>query len=93
MRVTDFGAFVELETGIEGLIHISELSEERVEKPEDVVKVGEPVKARVMSIDKAEKKIALSKKNAENADVGSYSDDAGTTSALAAKLKDFNVKN
>ncbi len=72
MRVTDFGAFVELETGIEGLIHISELSEERVEKPEDVVKVGESVKSRVMSIDKAEKKIALSKKNAENADLGSY---------------------
>ena len=93
MRVTDFGAFVELETGIEGLVHISELSEERVEKPEDVVKVGDKVKARVMSIDKAEKKIALSKKNAENADLGSYAqDEAGSTSALAEKLKGFNVK-
>ena len=94
MRVTDFGAFVELETGIEGLIHISELSEERVEKPEDVVKVGDKVKARVMSIDKSEKKIALSKKNAENADLGSYAqDEAGSTSALAEKLKGFNVKS
>jgi small subunit ribosomal protein S1 len=92
MRVTDFGAFVELETGIEGLIHISELSEERVEKPEDVVKVGEKVKARVMSIDKSEKKIALSKKNAENADLGSYSQESATTSSLAEKLKGFNVK-
>jgi small subunit ribosomal protein S1 len=45
VRVTDFGAFVELETGIEGLIHISELSEERVEKAEDVVKAGDKVKA------------------------------------------------
>ena len=43
VRVTDFGAFVELETGIEGLIHISELSEERVEKPSDVIKVGDKV--------------------------------------------------
>lgn len=93
MRVTDFGAFVELETGIEGLIHISELSEERVEKPEDVVKVGERVKARVMSIDKSEKKIALSKKNAENANLGDYSQqESATTSSLAEKLKGFNVK-
>lgn len=92
MRTTDFGAFVGLETGIEGLIHISELSEERVEKPEDVVKVGDKVKARIMSIDKADKKIALSKKNAENADLDSYSNEEATTSSLAEKLKGFNVK-
>src|SRR5690606_24653286 len=66
VRTADFGVFVELETGIEGLIHISELSDERVEKTDDVVKVGEKVKARIMSIDKDDKKIALSKKNAEN---------------------------
>ena len=93
VRVTDFGAFVELETGIEGLVHISELSEERVEKPEDVVKVGDKTKARVMSIDKDEKKIALSKKNAENADIADYKqEEAASTSALAEKLKGFNVK-
>jgi small subunit ribosomal protein S1 len=92
MRTTDFGAFVGLETGIEGLIHISELSEERVEKPEDVVKVGDMVKARVMSIDKGDKKIALSKKNAENADLNSFVAEEATTSSLAEKLKGFNVK-
>ncbi len=93
VRVTDFGAFVELETGIEGLIHISELADERVEKPEDVVKVGDKVNALVMSIDKDDKKIALSKKNAANADLGGYSkEEAGGTSALAAKLKGFSVK-
>ena len=94
MRVTDFGAFVELETGIEGLIHISELSDERVEKPEDVVKVGDKTKALIMSIDKGDKKIALSKKNAENADMGGYANQAGeaTTSDLAEKLKGFNIK-
>jgi small subunit ribosomal protein S1 len=92
MRVTDFGAFVELETGIEGLIHISELSDERVEKPEDVVKVGDKTKALIMSIDKGDKKIALSKKNAENADFGGYAQEEATTSDLAEKLKGFNFK-
>lgn len=92
VRVTDFGAFVELETGIEGLIHISELSEERVEKPEDVVKPGDKVKALIMSIDKTEKKIALSKKNAENGMASDYKQDgAASTSALAEKLKGFSV--
>ena len=92
VRSTDFGVFIGLETGIEGLIHISELSEERVEKPEDVVKVGEIVKARVMSIDKADKKIALSKKNAENSELNSMATEEATTSSLAEKLKGFNVK-
>ena len=67
VRVTDFGAFVELETGIEGLIHISELSEERVEKPEDIIKKGDKPKAMVISLDKEAKKIALSIKAAANA--------------------------
>ena len=91
VRVTDFGVFVELETGIEGLIHISELSEERVEKTEDVAKAGDRVKARIMSIDKNDKKIALSKKNAENADLNAYKEES-STSSLAEKLKGFNVK-
>jgi ribosomal protein S1 len=43
--VTDFGAFVELEEGIEGLIHVSEISREKVEKPSDVLKAGETVTA------------------------------------------------
>ncbi|MCT4643114.1 MAG: 30S ribosomal protein S1 [Bacteriovoracaceae bacterium] len=94
VRVTDFGAFVELETGIEGLIHISELSEERVEKPEDVIKPGEKVEALIMSIDKDEKKIALSKKNAENGSAADYAQEqAASTSALAEKLKGFSVDN
>tara|TARA_B100001971_G_scaffold129103_1_gene118973 strand:- start:5478 stop:7199 length:1722 start_codon:yes stop_codon:yes gene_type:complete len=92
VRVTDFGAFVELETGIEGLVHISELSEERVEKPSDVIKVGDKTKALIMSIDKDDKKIALSKKNAENADLKGYkADEPTTSSAMADKLKGFSV--
>ena len=94
VRVTDFGAFVELETGIEGLIHISELSEERVERPSDVVKKGDKCKAMVISLDKESKKIALSLKAAVNAEGKgtSYSDDVVKTSTLADKLKGFNVE-
>lgn len=62
VRITEFGVFVELETGIEGLVHISEMSEERVEKPSDKVSKGDKVKAMVISIDKQAKKIALSMK-------------------------------
>jgi small subunit ribosomal protein S1 len=91
VRVTDFGAFVELETGIEGLIHISELSEDRVEKADDVVKVGDKVKALIMSVDKSDKKIALSKKNADNADLSQFHQAETKTSALAEKLKGFSV--
>lgn len=87
VRVTDFGAFVELETGIEGLIHISELSEERVEKPSDVVKKGDAAKAMVISVDKEAKKIALSIKAANGAD---YKVDKVKSATLADKFKGFN---
>jgi len=58
--VTDFGAFVKLEEGIEGLIYSSELSSERVERPSDVVKPGDVVKALVTRVDPVEQKISLS---------------------------------
>lgn len=91
VRVTDFGAFVELETGIEGLIHISELSEERVEKPADVVKKGDKPKAMVISVDKESKKIALSLKAAANSGSSEYSPDEVKTATMADKLKGFSV--
>ncbi len=58
--VTDFGAFVKLEEGIEGLIYSSELSTERVEKPSDVVQTGQTVTALVVKVDATEQKISLS---------------------------------
>jgi small subunit ribosomal protein S1 len=60
--VTDFGAFVRLEDGIEGLVYSSEIAAERVEKPSDHVKEGETVKAIVMRVDPSEQKISLSMK-------------------------------
>jgi small subunit ribosomal protein S1 len=95
VRITDFGAFLELETGIEGLVHISELSEERVESPADVVKKGDQVKAMVISLDKDAKKIALSIKSAGTADAMSAAElqaDTSSSSAFAEKLKGFSVE-
>ncbi len=94
LRVTDFGAFVELETGIEGLIHISELSEDRVEKPSDVVNRGDKVKAMVISVDKDTKKIALSIKSATNVEaqnIASYVKQMPVSTTMADKLKGFKI--
>jgi small subunit ribosomal protein S1 len=60
IRTTDFGAFIELEDGVEGLLHVSELSHERVNKPEDVVQVGQDLTLKVIKLDPEERKIGLS---------------------------------
>jgi small subunit ribosomal protein S1 len=59
-KVTDFGAFVEIEPGIEGLVHVSELRDERVENPRDVVSEGQEVDVKVIDINSTDRKIALS---------------------------------
>jgi small subunit ribosomal protein S1 len=64
-RTADFGAFVELEPGIEGLIHISELSGQRVRRVTDVVQVGQEVSVVVLTIDKGQRRIGLSLKAAQ----------------------------
>ena len=60
VRTTDFGAFVQLEEGIDGLIHISELSEERVRAVTDKVQPGQEVEVRILGVDAEAKKISLS---------------------------------
>jgi small subunit ribosomal protein S1 len=62
-NLTDFGAFVELEPDIEGLIHVSELSKEKVSSPSDVLNVGEDVEAVVINVDPRERRIGLSMKS------------------------------
>ena len=59
-KLVSFGAFARLENGIEGLIHVSEISPDRVQKPEDVLAVGDKVMCKVIGIDAVERKIALS---------------------------------
>jgi len=62
-KVTNFGVFVELEPGLEGLLHVSELTEGKVDNPEEVVKVGDEVEVKVLRVDAKDRKIGLSKKN------------------------------
>jgi len=60
LKVLDFGAFVELERGVEGLVHVSEISEERIEDPRTALKPGEEKKAQIITVDPIERKIGLS---------------------------------
>ena len=67
-RMTDFGAFVELETGVDALLHVSQISKEHVEKPSDALKVGQEVTAKVVDFNNEDKKISLSIKALDTAE-------------------------
>ena len=58
--MTDFGAFIELEPGIDALLHVSQISKEHIDKPSDVLKGGQEVTAKVVDFNEADKKISLS---------------------------------
>ncbi|HYP00361.1 MAG TPA: 30S ribosomal protein S1 [Pyrinomonadaceae bacterium] len=92
-RFANFGAFVELDEGLEGLCHISELSEERVDKPEDVAQVGQEMDFRVLRIEQDNKKIGLSARAATSdepvIDTKSYSTEAKGGMASLAELGNF----
>ncbi len=59
-KIASFGAFVELEDGVDGLVHISQISEDRIEKVKDALQIGQEVEARVVKVDRAERRIGLS---------------------------------
>ena len=63
--MTEFGAFVELEAGIDALLHVSQISKAHVEKPADVLKVGQEIEAKVVDFNAENKKISLSIKALE----------------------------
>lgn len=65
-RMTDFGAFVELEPGVDALLHVSQISREHVEKPSDALKIGQEITAKVVDFNEEDKKISLSMKALEN---------------------------
>ena len=65
-RMTDFGAFVELEPGVDALLHVSQISHDHVDKPSDILKVGEIITAKVVDFNGDDKKISLSMKALEN---------------------------
>jgi len=64
-KIANFGVFVELEPGLEGLLHISEISDQKVEKPEDMLKVGQELEVKILRVDSEERKIGLSLKRAQ----------------------------
>ena len=65
VRLNDFGAFVELEPGVDGLVHISKISHSRINHPKEALTIGEEIKAKILSVDEENKRIALSIKDAE----------------------------
>jgi small subunit ribosomal protein S1 len=86
-RLVDFGAFVELEPGLEGLVHISELDSRRVRTAGDVVKVGQEVKVRVLEIDKDARRVSLSLRRANEAVAPAAAAAAPEPAASAKKKK------
>src|SRR4051795_819409 len=63
-KLTNFGVFVELEPGLEGLLHISELADHKVDSPEEIVNVGDEIEVKILRVDRGERKIGLSRKKA-----------------------------
>jgi small subunit ribosomal protein S1 len=94
-RYASFGAFVELGDNLEGLCHISELSDERVNKPEDAVQLGQEMEFKVLRIDAENRKIGLSARAASNDDpiveTKTYTSEAKGGMASLAELADFGI--
>ncbi|MDD5705193.1 MAG: 30S ribosomal protein S1 [Kiritimatiellae bacterium] len=83
-KIASFGAFVELEDGVDGLVHISQISNDRVEKVKDALKVGQEVEARIVRIDREERRIGLSIKAVDM--------DAGQIEELSRELSQVELK-
>jgi small subunit ribosomal protein S1 len=88
-KLTNFGVFVELEQGLEGLLHISELADDKVESPEDVVKVGDEIEVKILRVDPGERKIGLSRKRLHDEGVEEGEEGATPPSETAAKPREL----
>ena len=87
-KITNFGVFIGLEDGLEGLLHISELSDDKVENPEELVKVGDELEVKVLRVDTDERKIGLSRKRvdwAEEQEEAAAREEARAQQAAEAK--------
>jgi small subunit ribosomal protein S1 len=95
-KITNFGVFVGLEDGLEGLLHISELADHKVEDPEEIVKVGEEIEVKVLRVDPDERKIGLSRKRvewAEEAEAEAAKEEAkGASDSSAPAVKHVDLK-
>ena len=81
VRMVPFGAFVELEVGVDGLVHISQIANKHVVKPEDELKIGEVIKVKVLEVNTEAKKISLSKKDADGVEASAEETPAEETPA------------
>ncbi|MFT3699618.1 MAG: 30S ribosomal protein S1 [Kofleriaceae bacterium] len=88
LKVLDFGAFVELEKGVEGLVHVSEISDDHVEDPRTVLNPGQEVKVQILHADAAERKIGLSIKGANRAKDAAEAQGFNSSNAGGATLGD-----
>jgi len=95
-KITNFGVFVGLENGLEGLLHISELADHKVENAEEIVKVGDQIEVKILRVDAGERKIGLSRKRvdwaeeeggADGAAAPSASSSSGSSSTSSSELK------
>lgn len=87
-RMTDFGAFIELEVGVDALLHVSQISREHIEKPSDVLKVGQEITAKVVDFNSEDKKISLSIKALAAAEPEEVHEDAVETDTSAETEND-----
>ena len=94
VRLTTFGAFVELFDGIEGLVHITEITDENIAKPSDVLEINQKVKVKILTFNKEDKKIALSIKEAveSNKEYLNYVDNEEEGTSLGDLLKGFKFE-
>ncbi|MHB1842236.1 MAG: 30S ribosomal protein S1 [Sulfobacillus sp.] len=92
-RLTPFGAFISLEPGVDGLVHISHLSDERIERPDEVVKIGDQIRVKVLRVDPDLQRISLSLKEVAGPGVATVSSrSAGESKATIADMLDEETK-
>jgi small subunit ribosomal protein S1 len=91
-KITNFGVFVSLEDDLEGLLHISELANHKVDNPEDVVKVGDEIEVMVLRVDSADRKIGLSRKRAEAGEAAPAEEEEAPATPTVQTVKPENLR-
>ena len=88
-KITNFGVFVQLEDDLEGLLHVSELADHKVDHPENMVQVGQDLEVRILRVDTGERKIGLSRKTeSKETEAGAATGEEGSASASVAKPRE-----
>ena len=91
-KITNFGVFVGLEDGLEGLLHISELSDDKIENPEDVVNVGDELEVKILRVDTEERKIGLSRRRVDWNEEQEAKEHAKEQAAQSGKIDSADLK-